>query len=535
MTKKSFRLTLIAFFLCTLLVFFVSACQPKIVSPPQPSHPTQGVLNLWDIGPITLDPAVSSEMTSHSYILQIFSGLVKLDPELKPVPDIAERWQKSPDGKTYTFFLRRNVKFHSGRSVTASDFKYSWERACDPKTGSLTAATYLGDIVGVKDVLEGKAKEIKGVKVIDDYTLEVTIDAPKAYFLLKLTYPTSFVVNKANVESGTEWWRKPDGTGAFKLKEWQPDNLLVLEANEFYYDKPARVKQVNFYLWGGRPIDMYEMGKIDVSPVYQDYIDRVRDKFSPFYQELIAMPELSLYYIGFNTKKPPFDDINIRRAFSMAIDKQRIIDVTLKGMVVKASGILPPGMPGYNKNLQGLEYNIIEAQRLIATSKYGDPSRLPPITLTISGWGGNIPDHVRALVYQWQQNLGVKITIRQLEPENFFYNLKQEKDDLFLLGWVADYPDPQNFLDNLFYTGSEHNYGEYSNPELDSLLNRAAIEPDEAVRLKMYQEAELKLVAEAPILPLWFNVNYVLVKPYVKGYKLTPLGIPDLSQVYIQH
>ncbi len=533
MAKKSLHLSMIIFLLCAVLASLV-ACQPKIVSPPAFPPPAEGVLNLWDIGPITLDPAISSEMTSHSYILQIFSGLVKLDNKLRPVPDIAEKWHKSPDGKTYTFFLRRGVKFHSGKEVKAGDFKYSWERACDPRTQSQTAATYLGDIVGVKEVLEGKIKEVKGIKVIDDYTLEVTIDAPKAYFLLKLTYPTAFVVDKANVESRKEWWRKPNGTGPFKLKEWQPDNLLILEANEFYYGKPARIKQVVFYLWGGRPIDMYEVGKIDVAPVYQHYIDRVRDKTGPFYKELITVPELSLYYIGFNTKNPPFDDVNIRRAFSQAVDKQRIIDVTLKGMMVKADGILPPGMPGYNKNLRGLEYDVAEAKRLIATSKYGDVAKLPPITITTSGWGGNIPDYLVTLVHQWQQNLGVTITVRQLEPENFFYYLKQEKDELFIMGWVADYPDPQNFLDNLFHTDGEYNYSEYSNPEVDSLLNRAAIQPDEANRLKMYQQAELKLITEAPCLPLWFNVNYVLVKPYVKGYQLNPVGIPDLTQVYIQ-
>ncbi len=201
-------------------------------------YPEQGgedILRLWDIGPITLDPAISADTTSHSYVMQIFSGLVRLDHELNIVPDIAESWEKSPDGKTYIFYLRQGVKFHSGREVEAADFKYSWERACDPDTGSGTAATYLGDIIGAKDMLAGRAEEISGVEVIGDYTLQVTIDAPKAYFLSKLAYPTAFVVDRANVESGEDWWREPDGTGPFKLKEWKGGQWLILERSQIYY------------------------------------------------------------------------------------------------------------------------------------------------------------------------------------------------------------------------------------------------------------------------------------------------------------
>jgi len=204
----------------------------------------EGVLRLWDVGPITLDPAISADTSSHTYVMQIFSGLVRLDHELNIVPDIAESWEKSPDGKTYTFYLRQGVKFHSGREVEAADFKYSWERACDPDTGSGTAAMYLGDIIGAKDMLAGRTEEISGVEVLDTYTLRVTIDAPKAYFLSKLAYPTAFVVDRDNVESGVNWWREPDGTGPFKLKEWQAGQWLILERSQIYYGEPAKLEQV---------------------------------------------------------------------------------------------------------------------------------------------------------------------------------------------------------------------------------------------------------------------------------------------------
>jgi oligopeptide transport system substrate-binding protein len=494
----------------------------------------EDILRLWDTGPITLDPAISADTSSHTYVVHIFSGLVRLDHELNIVPDIAESWEKSPDGKTYTFHLRQGVKFHNGREVKAADFKYSWERACDPATGSGTAATYLGDIVGAKDMLAGKTGEISGVEVINDYTLQVTIDAPKAYFLDKLAYPTAFVVDKANVESGVNWWREPNGTGPFKLKEWQAGQWLILERNQIYYGEPAKLEQVIFYLLAGAPMALYETGQIDVVPVYLAYIDQVIDETNPFHQELAVTPELSLYYIGFNTVQPPFDDVNVRRAFCHAVDKEHIARVILRDMVNEADGILPPGMPGYNEALGGLDYDVEEALELIADSKYGDVSNLPPITLTVEGYGNSIPSYLGAIIQEWQQNLGVEISVRQLEPENFLYNLKQEKDEMFAMGWVADYPDPHNFLDILFYTGSENNFFEYSNPDLDTLLDQAAIEQDGAVRLAMYQQAEQLVVDDAPCLPLFHVANYILVKPYVKGYELSPLGIPDLTEAYLE-
>jgi len=526
--KRIWQFVLLPLLVCALLLLPSVSCQPFL---PLPS--SQDILNLWDIDPVTLDPAISSEMTSHAYVTQIFSGLARLDGNLDVVPDIAERWQKSQDGKTYTFYLRHGVKFHSGKEVKAADFKYSWERACDPATGSQTAATYLGDIVGVKEMLTGEAREISGIKVLDDYTLEIAIDAPKAYFLCKLTYPTAFVVDRANVESGKDWWYKPNGTGPFKLREWEPGQLLVLERSQAYYGQPARVKQVTFHLLAGMPMAMYEKGEIDVTFVSMYYIDLVRDETGPFHRELAITPELSLYYIGFDTTRPPFDDVNIRRAFCHAVDKERINRLILRDMMAEAEGILPPGMPGYSQRLEGLDYDAERAKELIAASEYGDASNLPPLTITVSGYGNDIPDYLGAIIQEWRQNLGVEVSVRQLEPEDFLYHVKQERDEMFMLGWVADYPDPHNFLDNLFYTGSENNVFGYSNSELDNLLDQAAIEQDNAARLSMYQQAEQKVVDEAPCLPLWFGTNYILVKPYVRGYELNPLGIPDLSQIYI--
>jgi len=494
----------------------------------------ENTLNLYGTDPLTLDPAIAGEMTSHEYLTQLFSGLVCLDDNLEPAPDIAQRWEASQDGMTYTFYLRQDVKFHNGREVKADDFKYSWERACNPDTRSLTAGPYLGDIVGVKEVLAGKTEKISGVSVTGDYTLEVTIDTPKSYFLSKLTYPTAFVMDRSNVEAGNEWWQQPNGTGPFKLRQWDEESLLVLEKNSLYYGNPAKIDFVAFYLWGGVPMNMYETGDIDATGVYIDYIDKVTDKAGPFYEELQVAPDLSFHYIGFNTSQPPFDDVNVRRAFSQAIDKDKLASLVFRDMVQPADGILPPGMPGFNEDLSGLAYDVEKAQELIKTSRYGDVSNLPPITITTTGWGGLISSGLEAIITEWRNNLGVEVKVRQLEPERFLYHLKQEKDEMYYAGWVADYPHPQDFLDILFHSGAENNYGEYSHPEVDTLLDMAGVETDSDLSLELYQQAEQKLVSDAACLPLWFGENFTLVKPYVKGYNLSPQGLATLDKVSLE-
>jgi len=494
---------------------------------------TLGNLNLYNIDPYTLDPATASEATSAQYIMQIFGGLVTLDDNLTPAPDIARGWDKDTTGTIYIFTLRTDVTFQDGRSVTAADFKYSWERACLPTTQSQTAMTYLGDIVGVKDMLAGRTKEIAGVKVIDDRTLRVTIDAPKPYFLYKLAYVTAFVVDRDNVAQGADWWRKPNGTGPFKLKEWADRQSLVLERNPNFYGEKAKLATVTFKLWAGVPMRLFETGEIDVTGVSISYIDMVTDEAGPYLNQMSILPELSFTYIGFNCTRPPFDDANIRRAFSLAIDKKKLASLIFKEMVAPTSGILPPGMPGYNDKLQGLDFDPAQARALIKASKYVDVSKLPPITLTTSGYGTSASGTLEAIVNEWRQNLGVEVKLRQLEPEFFFYNLMREKDEMFDIGWIADYPYPQDFLEVLFHSGVDNNWSEYSNAEIDSLLDKAGTVADNASALALYQEIEQKLVDDAACLPLWSGKNYLLVKPTVHNYKPSPMGFVRLNRVSV--
>jgi oligopeptide transport system substrate-binding protein len=392
----------------------------------------------------------------------------------------------------------------------------------------------MGDIAGVQDMLSGQAQSLTGLEVLDDYTLRVTLVSPRSYFLAKLTYPTSFVVDEKNVAQGAGWWRQPNGTGPFRFKSWQASSQFVLERNPLYYGEKAKLYSVVYHLWAGVPMNLYELGQIDVAGADVASYDRVTDPAGPFLDQLSVVPELGLTYIGFDSTKPPFDDVNIRKAFTLAVDKEKLASLMFRDTVQPAYGILPPDIPGYNQYLIGLSYDVTRAKELIAASKYGSVAGLPKITITTGGWGGAIPGDLEAIVYDWKMNLGVDVEVRQLDPQEYSYNLKQEKDQMYYWGWNADYASPQNFLELLFATGSDYNIGGYSNPQFDALLSEAAQATDEAASLALYQQAEQILVGDAACLPLWSGKSYTLVKPYVKGYALNALGLVNLVAVSIQ-
>lgn len=507
--------------------------------PVVPSGPKGATLNLVGSDPPTLDPHLSMDATSAAYIVEIFSGLVTLNPELEIVPDIAKRWEISEDGTVYTFYLRDDAKFHDGKPVTARDFKYSFERVCDPWTGSVVADTYLGDIVGAKEKLYGFADEVSGVEVVDDHTLQITIDAPKPCFLGKLTHSTAFVLDKDNVERGGRTWTdKPNGTGPFKLKEYRFGRQIVLEPNELYYGeaKPS-VEQVNFILAGGSAMTMYENGELEAVPVGLTDIERVTDPTNPLNKELTIAPSMSTFYLGFNVNQPPFDDAKVRQAFNYALDKQRIMDVIYKKTVPAATGIVPPTMPDYhNEDLDVLSYDLDKALDLIAESKYEDVADLPEITLYTTGAGGATSRMIEAVVGMYKENLGVDIAIQQTEWATFLSDISREENpyQMYSLGWIADYPDPENFLDVLFHSEKGENHMGYSNSELDELLEKARTEQDAEERLELYQEAEQMIINDAPWVPLFYEVEYWLTKPYVKGMIYPPMIIPKLQYVSIE-
>ena len=488
------------------------------------------------VDPPTLDPHLNTDASSALYAVEIFGGLMTIDQKIAIVGDLAEGWDVSPDGTTTTFRLRPEATFHNGRPVTATDVKWSLERAADPITESFNAAVFLSDIVGVDDKLTGLANNISGVEIINDHTITITTDAPKAYFLSKLTYPVSFVLDRENVAIGPSWILEPNGTGPFKMTEYRPGEVLRLTRFDDYHLEPAKLDEVEFLLSGGNSMLMYENDEIHVTGIGLSLLQGVRDPSNPLSSEVVtALPQFDVDYFGLNTTEPPFDDIKVRQAFNYAIDRQTLATTLLQDLVVPAAGILPPGFPGYNPDLVGYNYDPDKARQLIQESKYGDTGELPRITLTVPGsFGAAISPSIEAMLAMWEENLGVEISILQTEWAIFLQDLHQNRFQMFGgLGWIADYPDPENFLDILFHSESTNNQSEYTNRQLDRLLELARVEQDEAVRFDMYHHSEEIIVDDAPWIPLWHsNGGYVLVKPEVNDYFLFPLIIPKYRYIY---
>ena len=507
----------------------------KVEEQPEVEERTGGVLRrLWS-DPPTLDPHLSGDTTSAGVVVEIYSGLVALNTELQLVPDIAERWEISEDGKTYTFYIRENARFQDGKPITASDFKWSLERAASPETASPVADTYLSDIIGVDDVLEGETTDIAGVRVIDDRTLQIEIDAPKAYFLAKMTYPTAYVLDRENVEAGGDSWTDaPNGSGPFRLAEYRVGESIVLERNENFYLEPPYLDSVIMNLAGGQAMAMYENDEIDITGVGLFELERVLDPAEPLNKELvIAPPSFTTFYIGFNAEEPPFDDPKFRQALTHAVDKDLIANEVLSTLVTPAFGVLPPGFPGYNADLVGLEYDPELARQLLSESKYADAETRPRIVVTMPGTGGSIGLDMEVVIEMWRQELGVEVEIQQVEWATYLQDLNANRFQAFGgSGWQADYPDPQDFLDILFHTDSKQNHFSYSNPELDAILEQARTEPDVERRVEMYHQAEDLIVQDAPILPLWYRgEQYVLIKDHIEDYRLTPMTVPKLRHV----
>lgn len=497
----------------------------------------QGELRLVGEDPITLDPACASDAGSAEYIVEIFSGLVSFDKELNIIPDIAADWDVSPDGLTYTFNLRTNVLFHdNSRRVTAGDFKFSMERALSPDTQSTVGDVYLDDIVGAREFSNGQADEVTGIKVINPDTLELDISEPSEVFLQKLTYPTAYVVDQQEVGDSTcfegTWTQNPNGTGPFKLDNWDLGQSITLVPNAgFYLDPKPSLEKVTYILSGGSSFTMYENGEVDFTGVGINNIESVRDPSNELNAEYHTGPSLNVYYIGFNVNEPPFDDPDVRRALNMAIDKEFLANEFLLELVDPAIGILPPGIPGYNDSLEGIPFDADAARELLDSTGLAD--ELNGKSILTSGQGAAPSDILQAITAMWAENLGVDIQIEQEDFGLFLSDLDAGSFEMYSLGWIADYPDPQNFLDIKFHSDSSNNESGYSNPEVDGLLDEARTDPDEAHRLELYQQAEEIIVDDAPWVPLYHGKTSYLVKPYVHGYESPPFVIPNLRYVTI--
>ena len=490
------------------------------------------------VDPPTLDPHLTTDATSAEIIVEVFGGLMTIDKDLNVVPDLAENVDVSGDGRIYTFRLRRDAQFHDGKPVTAEDVRWSLERVTNPLTESPVVDQYLGDIIGVKEKLNGDALTISGVRVIDEHTIEMTIDEAKSYFLAKMTYPTGFVLDKENVEADPKrWFREPNGTGPFRLTEYKVGESMMLTRNDNYHLGPAKLREVELILSGGTSMLMYENDEIHISSISLADLDRIKDPSSELHGDLReAPPAFSVNYIGLNVNEPPLDDVKVRQALNLAIDKQEIATIVLGDLVVPAKGILPPGFPGFSDDVQGFQFDPVRAKALLTESSYGgDLENLPPITITTPGsFGANVSLDMEVVLQMWERNLGITAEFQQTEFATFLKDLHKRRFQMFDIGWIADYPDPENFLDLLFHSESSNNHTNYSNPRVDELLMQARVETDETARFALYHEAEQQILDDAPWIPLWYSgERHLLIKPNVHDFHITPLTVPRLRHVYL--
>ena len=491
-----------------------------------------GRVRLPGADPSTMDPHLASDTTSAEYIVEVFSGLVTISPKLELTLDMAKSVDVSPDGKTYTFVLRDNVTFHDGRKVTTDDVKWSIERAASKQLSSPTAMSYLSDIVGMPDYFQGKAQSISGIEVVDPMTIRFKIDAAKPYFLAKLSYPTSFVVDRKQVEANPRnWTRKPNGTGPYLLTEWRLGERISLTAYDKFYLGTPKLKEAVYLISGGSALTRFENNELDIASLSINDIDRARDPGQALSKVYLQATQFSISYIAFNVKLPPFDDPAVRRAMGLAIDRKKISEVTFKGMLAPASGIMMPGLPGYTPDVKTLQFSPEAAKAELAKSKYaGKP--LPTITLTQTGGGASAGPDTQAYVEQWK-NIGINVEIKQLDFSTFMADQQAGKLQMFSAGWVMDYPDPEDLLDLKFNSKSSLNDQNYANPAVDKLLDEARTQQDAARRLDLYRQAEKLIIADAAWLPLYYEVAHQVVNPAVKGWFDPPMVLPRLRFIEV--
>lgn len=487
-------------------------------------------------GPDTLDPAFSRDLSSAFLVRQIFRGLTRFGPDLQPVPAIAQRIEVSTDGLDYTFDLRPNATFQDGSSITADAVVVSLTRALDPETADgdvllLGGPTFLSDIEGAGDVISGQSHQLSGVDAVDEDTVHIRLSSPRSTFLMKLASAPASIVDPADV-GGDEWWRAPNGSGPFRISEWEPDDHMTLVRYDGYFAGPAPLAQIDIRLGANalQPFNLYEAGQIDVTGVDVSSVDRVLAPETGLSDQVTVTPLFAVDYIAFRSDTPPFDDPQIRRAIQLGFPRTKIASVTYDGYVAAADGLIPDGMlerdwPG---NLPA--YDLDAAKQAIADSSYGAADKVPPIRIYVSGYsgGGALRDTV-------ERDLGLKVEIINVDWSEFVVGLSRQDYPAYELYWGADYPDPESLLLILFGTGRADNYVDYSNSAYDDLLRQAAAEQDVAKRSELYLQAQQVLLDDQVVIPLYFDVAYTLAKPAVKGLQVTPLGILGLETVWLEH
>jgi len=499
-------------------------------------------LNLGDEIP-TLDVSQGTDSISFSIFNSTMEGLVRNDKNGNPQPGIAASWDISPDGLKYTFKLR-DAKWQNGDPVTAHDFEYSWKRTLDPNTKS----QYAFMVTWVKggeayNSGKGSAEEV-GVKALDDKTLEVNLESPKAYFLSQMAFPIFFPQNKKFVEAaGNKYGSEADqfvGNGPFKLSEWKHDESATLTKSDSYWDAAnVKLNKVNFVMIkdNAAALNLYEAGQLDRTGLVREQIEQYKDS-----KELISATKPISFYLMYNNRNKALANKNIRKALTYAVDNKGYVDIILNNGSVAASGIVPPGLndgaggeyaKSFGDQLKHAENAPKAKEYLEKGLKELGLTALPTLKYLTED-GTTSKKGAEFLKEQWNKNLGINVEIEAVP-----FKLKLQRStagdyDIVGSGWNPDYNDPMTFLD-MWITDGDYNETKWSNKEYDAKIQAANKETDLKKRVTLLQDAEKILLDELPIAPNYWSGTKSLQKPYVKNY-LTPTIGPsfEIKWTYIE-
>jgi len=496
--------------------------------------PTPGALRFnISTEPPSLDWGIATDHSSIRVIMNIMEGLTRFDEELVPRPALAERWEVSDDGLTYTFHLRKDARWTDGRPVTAGDFVYSWQQLLDPGM----AAEYAYFIYMVKNaeaINTGKIKdpEALGARALGPHTLEVELSRPVVFFPMITTFISTYPMRRDVVEKWGDDWTEPVrmvSCGPYKLLEWQHAYQIKRERNPDYFGDRPGLDRVIFYMVeeSSTALSLYLTGDLDVvHPMPPPSIPTYEN--SP---EYVSYPYFACYYYGFNVSKPPVDDPMVRAALAHAVDRSQIPKI-IKGHQLPNATLIPIGLPGANTSL-GREFDPDRARKLLAEAGYPGGAGLPAITI-----GYNTQESHKMLAefvqQQWNENLGIKVELRNMEWKVYLKELQHDPPHVWRLGWILDYPDPDAIM-TVFLSNSGNNHTRWKSAEYDELVLKASVERDPGARQRSYDRAQELLCREQTvIIPLYtYSIN-MMVKPWVKDFPFNGQDLLDLRKTRIE-
>ncbi len=494
--------------------------------------------------PEGLDPHIVTGVPEHHILICLFEGLVRMDPkDLTPIPGAAERWEISDDGLVYTFHLRRDGKWSNGDPVDANDFTYAWRRILTP-TLAAEYAYLLYPMRNARAYNEGSIDDFSqvGVRVIDDHTLEVTLEHPTPYFFTLQCHYTWFPLHQETIEKfgamderATKWTRPGNlvGNGPYLLSRWVPNSVIQVRPNPHYWDRaglrndgvdflPVTDEQTEERMF--RAGELHATGNVPSAKV-PDYLEN-----SP---ELIRIdPYNGAYFYRVNVTRPPFDDVRVRKALAMTINRDAITTSIVRAGQTPAHFLTPPNVDGFTAEAH-VPYDLERARRLLADAGYPQGEGFPTIDILYN----TSEQHqviAEAIQQMWKRELGIDVTLTNQEWAVYLSTTSNERLDFDIAraGWIGDVEDAINFLE-CFTTGNGNNRTGWENPEYDDVLARVLKENDKTKRHRLYQEAEAILMDELPVIPIYHYTRPMLVQPEVRDYQTNILAYFAYHKVWL--